>query len=311
MQLKCRKCDREVTDRGLARCEACGAAIATADLWQERNRRSWNAAIHAHNSHKGDQAAFFRGGGDTLFPDEIELLGDVRGKRILHVQCNCGQDSLSLARRGAQVLGVDLSDDAIDFAKALSRDAGIQVGFEQGEILAWFARAAADGRRFDVAFASYGVIGWIGDLEAWMRGVASILEPGGRLVLLEFHPLIWSIGERGYVKESYFLPEPIHEAGGVEDYVGMSGEGLAPMGFAAGVENFVNPEPCVSFQWTVADIVRAAIAAGLVIADLREYPYANGCAIIPQGRELPQDRFATPEGIPDLPLMLGLVATRR
>lgn len=280
------------------------------DTWQDGNRRSWNAAILAHNSHKGDQAAFFRNGGDTLFPEELELLGDPRGRRILHAQCNCGQDTLSLAARGASVLGVDLSDDAIEFARSLARATGIAAEFEQGEILAWLAAAAHAGRSFDAAFATYGVLGWIADLEAWMRGVAGVLSPGGRLVLLEFHPLIWSIGERGFSQDSYFLTGPIREAGGVNDYVGRSGPGLAPMGFDPGVTAFTNPEPCVSFQWTVADIVRATIAAGLSLRDLREYPYANGCVIQPNARALPGRRYAMPEGAPDLPLMLGIVAQK-
>ena len=70
---------------------------------REQNRKSWNAATRAHNSHKADQAGFLRGGGTTLFPEELVLLGDLQGKRLVHLQCNAGQDSLSLAARGADV----------------------------------------------------------------------------------------------------------------------------------------------------------------------------------------------------------------
>src|SRR5262249_18500319 len=76
----------------------------------EANRLSWNAATDANNSHKQDQAEFFRAGGSTLYPEEVELLGDVRGKTLVHLQCNAGQDTLSLARLGAVVTGVDISD---------------------------------------------------------------------------------------------------------------------------------------------------------------------------------------------------------
>lgn len=85
----------------------------------EANRLSWNAATVAHNSHKGDQAAFFRRGGSTLFPEELDLLGDIAGLSLLHLQCNSGQDSLSLAQLGADVTGVDISDEAIAFARRL------------------------------------------------------------------------------------------------------------------------------------------------------------------------------------------------
>src|SRR6185436_20831619 len=91
----------------------------------EENRQSWNAATDAHNSHKADQAAFFRGGGSTLYPDELELLGDLHGKSLVHLQCNAGQDTLSLARLGATVTGVDISDTAIAFAQQLSADNSI------------------------------------------------------------------------------------------------------------------------------------------------------------------------------------------
>jgi len=88
----------------------------------EENRLSWNAATEAHNTHKQDQAGFLRERGHTLFPEELELLGNLHGKRLVHLQCNAGQDTLSLAKFGAVVTGVDISDTAIDFALKLSLD---------------------------------------------------------------------------------------------------------------------------------------------------------------------------------------------
>ena len=97
----------------------------------EANRLSWNAATRAHNSHKGDQARFLREGGSTLHPEELELLGELRGRSLLHLQCNSGQDTLSLAARGALVTGVDISDEAISFARRLSADSGLPATFER------------------------------------------------------------------------------------------------------------------------------------------------------------------------------------
>ena len=93
---------------------------------RERNRLSWNAATRAHNSHKANQAAFLREGGSTLRAEELDLLGKIAGKRLVHLLCNSGQDSLSLAAMGAHVTGVDISDVAIDFARKLSADSGIE-----------------------------------------------------------------------------------------------------------------------------------------------------------------------------------------
>src|SRR6478609_5857077 len=125
----------------------------------ETNRRSWNAVTIAHNSHKKDQATFFRKGGGTLFPDEVELLGELSGKNLLHLQCNCGQDTLSLAQLGAKVTGVDISDDAIAFARQLSADSGIPAMFERADVFEWLASAEPD--QFDLVFSSYGVLGWL------------------------------------------------------------------------------------------------------------------------------------------------------
>ena len=120
----------------------------------EDNRRAWNLATDAHNSHKADQAAFFRGGGSTLFPDELELLGDLRGKTLLHLQCNAGQDTLSLARVGAAVTGVDISDTAIAFAQQLSVDTGIPAAFIRSDVYDWFEQAHQRGDTFDIVFSS-------------------------------------------------------------------------------------------------------------------------------------------------------------
>ena len=267
----------------------------------EQNRRSWNAVTPAHNAHKGDQAARLREGGSTLFPEELELLGPLEGKRLVHLQCNCGQDTLSLAARGAKVLGVDISDAAIAFARQLSREAELPARFVREDVLRWFETTD---ERFELAFASYGTIGWLSDLDAWARGVARVLEPGGRLVLLEFHPIVWSLGPE---PDSYFLPGVIDEAEGVTDYVGST---LA-RSEAASVEEaspFANPEPAHSFQWTVAMILQAVVDAGLRLEKVREYPYANGCALFEGMRELEGRRFVLPEDRPEFPLMFGLSA---
>lgn len=270
----------------------------------EQNRRSWNAVTAAHNAKKLDQAAFLRAGNSTLFPEEIELLGDVRGKRLAHLQCNCGQDTLSLAGLGATVTGVDISDEAIAFANALSRDTEIAATFHRNDVLHWLATTD---ERFDVAFASYGAIGWLSDIDAWARGVARILRPGGRLVYQEFHPLVWSFTADGRLTESYFLDDPIQEATGVGDYVN---EGLAPSGFKETGETFQNPERAVSYQWTLAQTVQAIASAGLRIEVLREHPYANGCEVIKGLVMDPDRRYRMPAGQPQMPLMFGIAAIK-
>ena len=105
---------------------------------------------------------------------------------MLHVQCHLGFDSISLARRGARVTGVDFSATALAKGVGLARRAGVDVEWVESDAT---DLPAALSERFDLAYATVGVICWIGDLAAWMRSVHGTLRPGGRLVLLDSHPL--------------------------------------------------------------------------------------------------------------------------
>lgn len=275
----------------------------------ELNRRAWNDATRAHNSHKGDQARFFREGGSTLFPEEVELLGPLAGRTLVHLQCNAGQDTLSLARLGATVTGVDISDEAIAFATTLSRDTGIPATFVRADIYDWFEAAAARGDQFDLAFSAYGVIGWLSDLTAWGRGIAALLRPGGAFALVEFHPFAAMYNWRLELAWPYRNPEPIFDDG-VGDYVAASREGLVPWGYEEGVVDFRNPHPGAEFAHGLADVLTALIDAGLVLEIFREYEYANGCrffeaAVMREGR-----RFYHPPGMPAIPQMYALRASK-
>jgi SAM-dependent methyltransferase len=278
---------------------------------REQNRRSWEAVVVAHDSHRGDLAGFLRAGGSTLFPEEVRLLGPLEGKTLAHLQCNSGGDSLSLAALGAAVTGVDISAEAVRSARELSRNSGIPAAFEQADVYDWLEDAREAGRRFAVAFASYGVVCWLPDLDAWVAGVAGILESGGRFVLVDFHPAADVFDEHFRPARDYPSGgEPLTLEEGVGDYVAAAGGGLTPAGFAAGVEGFENPEPCHLFRWGLGEVVTAVADAGLWISALEEYPYSNGERHFAGMRELPGRRMVPPAGIPALPLMYGLAAVK-
>lgn len=276
-------------------------------------RRSWNLATRNHNAHKGDQAAWLRTGGDTLFEEELALLGPIAGRRVVHLQCNAGQDTLCLARRGADLLGVDFSDEAIAFARRLSAESGIGARFEEAEVVRWMETTD---QRFDVAFTSYGTTGWLPDIDAWARGVARILSPGGILVYVEFHPLVWSIG-RGpdpavldLSGDDYFSDEPFHDP--VPDYVAASGAALgatAPVETApvATVENTV---PATSWQHGLGATLQAVVHAGMRLEQIREWPYSNGCRVVPGLVPLDARRWTWPPLAARVPLMFGIRAVR-
>lgn len=271
----------------------------------EDTRRSWNLATHNHNAHKGDQAARLRDGFEPLFPEELELLGLLEGKSLVHLQCNAGQDTLALARKGARCTGVDLSDVAIAFARQLSVDSGIAATFVESELLAWLA---STDERFDVAFSSYGAVPWIRDLDAWATGITRVLQPGGAFVYVEFHPLVWSFDEETKLtKDDYFQREPF--VAPVADYVAASGSGLTGIP-PADVATVTNTIEATSWQHSLAEIVEALVRAGLQLERFVEYPHANGCKVSPalvpgEGRT-----WVWPTGVARVPLMFGLRVRR-
>ncbi len=277
----------------------------------EQNRRSWNAATRAHNSHKRDQAAFLRGGGSTLFPEELELVGELSGRSLLHLCCNAGQDTLSLARLGARTTGVDISDEAVAFAQQLAADSGIDSEFERGDVYDWLPRAARERRRFDRVFMTYGVLGWMSDLDLLFRGIAGVLEHGGRVVSLEFHPATMVLDENLQLRYPYFREAgPYRWDDGVNDYVALCGAALTPSGWVDGDQDFKNPHVVWEFPHSISELIGAALGAGLRIESVREWPYANGFRPFKKMRELPGRRFTVPEGVPEQPLMFGLVASK-
>lgn len=175
----------------------------------EVNRALWNARTRHHVGSKFYDVEGFLKGANPLGAHELELLGDVRGRAVLHLQCHFGLDTLSLARMGARATGLDLSDEAIAEARKLAERAGVQAEFVLANVLD--AQPGFEGR-FDLVFTSYGVLGWLPDLRPWARNVARWLKPGGRLVLVEFHPAVWMFNnEFTQVAYSYFNRERIVE----------------------------------------------------------------------------------------------------
>jgi SAM-dependent methyltransferase len=279
---------------------------------REQNRLSWNAVIKAHDSHRTNLAGFLREGGSTLFPEERTLLGDLDGKTLAHLQCNSGGDSLSLALLGASVTGVDVSDEAIASARRLSSKSGIPADFVRADVYDWLAATAREeGPRFDVVYGSYGVVCWLPDLRTWAEGIASILRPGGRFVLVDFHPTAMLFDEHWNHAHAYYSGgEPLAEDNGVGDYVAEAGGGLTPAGFVEGVRDFDNPQRCHLFRWGLGEVVTAVAGAGLRITILQEYPYSNGERHFAEMRELPERRMVPPKSVPAVPLMYGICACK-
>lgn len=225
------------------------------------NRRHWDALAAVHG--EGDDAyydveALVRGerGPDRLEDEAVALaVGDVGGKDVLHLQCHIGFDSVALARRGARVVGADFSPASLDKARAIAGRCGVDVEFVEADSTA--LPAALHGR-FDLVYATIGVLTWIGDLDAWMAGVAAALRPGGRLALVDLHPLFNAVGSL----DPLVLDFPYADAGPVRfDEPGSYAN--------AGAE--VEATTTVEHAHSLGEIVTAAIGAGLRVEALREH----------------------------------------
>jgi 2-polyprenyl-3-methyl-5-hydroxy-6-metoxy-1,4-benzoquinol methylase len=200
---------RTLRDRDKSIASHSDAAKGKFMNYLEMNRAGWNAKTPVHvNSAFYDMPGFLAG--NTSLKDlELGLLGDVKGKRVLHLQCHFGQDSLSLARMGAHVTGVDFSDVAIEKATSLAAELQLDATFIHSDVYSLKEHLSGS---FDIVFTSYGTIGWLPDLKLWADIVQYFLKPGGQFVMVDFHPVVWMFDERFQsVTYSYFNTGPIVE----------------------------------------------------------------------------------------------------
>ncbi|MFZ1636058.1 MAG: class I SAM-dependent methyltransferase [Chitinophagales bacterium] len=156
--------------------------------YREINRKSWNNRVDAHFKSDFYNVTAFLNGKSSLNAIELDLLGDIQNKSVLHLQCHFGQDSISLARLGAKVTGVDLSDKAIQTAQELNTKTNTDVDFICCDI---YDLPNYCTQQFDIIYTSYGTIGWLPDLNKWAAIIAQFLKPGGKFIFVEFHPVVW------------------------------------------------------------------------------------------------------------------------
>ena len=178
----------------------------------DSNKRLWNERTKHHLKSEFYDLKSFLNGANSLNQIELELLGDVKDKTILHLQCHFGQDSLSLSRMGAKVTGVDFSEEAILAANNLTSQLVLNAQFICCDLYDFPNHNAA---QFDVVFTSYGTIGWLPDIDKWAAVVANSLKQGGSFVFVEFHPVVWMFDNQFQeLQYAYFKREPIVEEEG-------------------------------------------------------------------------------------------------
>ena len=150
------------------------------------NLDAWNLMTGYHEASPEYRPAEFKAGENVLKPIELREVGDVRGKSLLHMQCHFGLDTMSWARMGANVTGVDFSDKAIALARSISDELKIPARFLQSNI---YDAPKVLREQFDIVFTSYGALCWLPDITRWAQIAASFVKPGGFFYIAEFHPL--------------------------------------------------------------------------------------------------------------------------
>ncbi len=240
----------------------------------------------------------FRQGGVRVQPYEIEEVGDVAGRDLLHLQCHFGIDTLSWARLGARVTGADFSAQAIELATRLAADLGLGARFVRSDL--YGLPDALEGE-FDVVYTSRGVLGWLPDISRWAQVVSHFLKPGGTFYITEIHPVVQAFENEGVAAGELRLQYPYweHEQPLAFDVVGSYADRSAQL------------QTPTEYTWNhgLGEILTALIDAGLRIESLREFPWVDWQLDFLVRDEDGKWRLP-PETPGELPLVFSLVAMK-
>ena len=227
---------------------------------EEANMARWNESALIHEK-AYQEIEMLRRGEEILDPLELAELGDVEGKRMLHIQCHIGTDSLAWARHGAVVTGIDFSEEAVGVAERLRDELDVEARFIQSNVYDLARTLAGEENTYDIVYTSRGVLCWLRDLDVWARLIARFLRPGGTFYILESHPFLNTLEEQDAGTLSFDYPyfhrtEPMFWKGGEPDY--------------ADVSQIVK-NPSYEWVWSISEIMTALLKAGLRIESFGEH----------------------------------------
>lgn len=220
------------------------------------NKDLWNKRTVVHKDSAFYDLEGFMKGTSVLTSIELNEIGDVNGKKMLHLQCHFGMDSLDWARRGAEVTGVDLSDEAINEAKKLNNELGLSASFVCCNV---YDTSDYVSDLFDIVFTSYGTIGWLPELKPWAAMIAERLKPGGMFYMADFHPVLWMFDDDfTHIKYSYEN----------KDVIVVENEGT----YTDRNADIKGKE--YGWNHSISEILNALISAGLQIEFFNEHMYS-------------------------------------
>jgi 2-polyprenyl-3-methyl-5-hydroxy-6-metoxy-1,4-benzoquinol methylase len=254
------------------------------------NRAWWDERVPIHVASDFYDVDAFKAGASTLRRFELEEVGDVSGRSLVHLQCHFGLDTLSWARLGARVAGLDFSRPAVEAARSLAAEAELDAEFVCASV--YEAPAALGGRRFDIVYTGLGALNWLPDVTRWARVVADLVAPGGFLYLSEFHPIADVFADQDLtIEHDYFQTESFT---------------FDDPGTYADLEARTEHNRAEQWQHPLGEVVSAVIAAGLTIELLHEHDHT----LFPRWPFLEREgaAYRFPPGHPRLPLMFSLLA---
>lgn len=267
------------------------------DEWADLNRRWWDerAPIHVDSELYDVPGFLAHPDATTLRPFEIDEVGDVGGRTLVHPQCHFGLDTLSWARRGAQVTGLDFSEAAVAAATDVAATAGLGAEFVAGDV--YDAVDLVAGRTFDVVYTGLGALNWLPDIDRWAQVMAALAVPGGVVYLAEFHPVHQILGDDDLaVTYPYF-----HDSDAPLE--------LDEPGTYADLDATTEHNRTVEWTHGLGAVVTAIIDAGLTIELLHEFDHTlfpRWPFLVKSGR----DTYRLPDHVPSIPLMYSLRARK-
>jgi SAM-dependent methyltransferase len=262
----------------------------------QANRALWEKWTPFHVDSDFYHVDTFKAGDNRLRDYEIAEVGEVAGKDLLHLQCHFGLDTLSWARLGANVTGIDYSEAGIAEARKLAQEVGLEARFVSSNVYDLPAHLDGD---FDIVYTSRGVLGWLPDLQPWADVIAHFLRPGGIFYITELHPVANIFNDSDgatelEVKYDYFATEPLS---------------FPVVGTYADREADVDHDFEYGWDHSMGEIITSLVASGLHIEFLHELPFLDWPApfLVPDE----EGRYVLPESQKGrIPLMFSLRATK-
>ena len=260
----------------------------------ETNRLHWDEIIEVHSSDPQLSIDEVVQGSSSISELEQRELGDVAGLTGIHLQSGHGLDTITLARMGARMVGVDISLRACEMASSLARRCGLEIPFIQADVL---RREELPSTQFDFVYTTHGVLRWLPSLERWAAVVATLLRPGGWLYLFEIHPLVYRLtkadGNSFVLEGDYFNETPRRKLISTTHF---------------GSAESLNNRSVVHTDWTLGTVISCLLEAGLRLEAFHEHAITSYFrkGLLPRRR----DGLWTAETTPPMPLSYSLRASR-